>query len=181
LSALSGPLFLVFTPLTAQDAPDTLKVQSQLVVLDVVVSDKADNLVSNLNRDDFEVSENGVPQEVRDFEAPHKVDTIPIAAPTDKFGREDWGGAPLTMIVIDEMDTPFEETAYSRQEVDRYLKSQPSLLKQPTILLWLNDAGIHPVTGFSRNRDALIAAIDSHKAALPDKFNRGDDLHFPFR
>jgi VWFA-related protein len=77
------------------------------------------------------------------------------------------------MIVIDEMDTPFEETAYSRQEVDRYLKSQPSLLKQPTIILWLNDAGIHPVTGFSRNRDALIAAIGSHKASLPDKFSRG--------
>jgi hypothetical protein len=37
----------------------------------------------------------------------------------------------------------------------------------------LNDAGIHPVTDFSRNRDALIAAIDSHKASLPDKFNRG--------
>jgi hypothetical protein len=60
------------------------------------------------------------------------------------------------MIVIDEMDTPFEETAYSRQELDRYLKSQPSLLKQPTILLWLNDAGIHPVTGSSRNLLKLV-------------------------
>ncbi len=169
----SAPLLLGFTPLSAQNLPDTLKVQSQLVVLDGVVTDKAGNLVSNLNRDDFEVLENGIPQEIRNFDAPHRVDTIPVDAPKDKFGREDWGGAPLTMIVIDEMDTPFEETAYSRQEVDRYLKSQPSLLKQPTILLWLNDAGIHPVTDFSRDRDALIAAIDSHKASRPDKFNRG--------
>jgi len=168
-----GSFLLGFTPLSAQDAPDTLKVQSQLVVLDVVVTDKSGNLVANLNRDDFQVSENGVRQEIRNFDAPHKLDTIPVAAPTDKFGRENWGSAPLTMIVIDEMDTPFEETAYSRQEVDRYLKSQPSLLKQPTILLWLNDAGIHPVTGFSRNRDALITAMDSRKASLPDKFNRG--------
>jgi hypothetical protein len=71
------------------------------------------------------------------------------------------------------MDTPFEETAYSRQKVDRYLKSQPSLLKQPTIILWLNDPGIHPVTSFSRDRDALITAIDAHKPSMSDKFNRG--------
>jgi VWFA-related protein len=143
------------------------------VVLDVVVTDKAGHLVTHLTRDDFSVSENGVAQDILNFDAPHEVDTIPVKASKDRFGREDWGNAPLTMIVIDEMDTPFEETAYSRQEVDRYLKSQPSLLKQPTIILWLNDSGIHPVTSFSRDRDALIRAIDSHKASLSDKFNRG--------
>jgi VWFA-related protein len=174
LSGMTGGLLLfVCMPLSAQDVPaTTLKVQSQLVVLDVVITDKAGNLVTNLSRDEFKVSENGVLQEIRNFDAPHKVDMIPVTAPKDKFGRENWGDAPLTMIVIDEMDTPFEETAYSRHEVDRYLKSQPSLLKQPTIILWLNDAGIHPVTGFSRNRDALIGAIDAHKASLPDKFTR---------
>ena len=59
-SAIAGSLLPGFTPLSAQEAPGTLKVQSQLVVLDVVVTDKAGNLVSNLNRDDFEVLENGV-------------------------------------------------------------------------------------------------------------------------
>jgi VWFA-related protein len=174
LSGLAGLFALAGTPLQAQDLPSTtLRVQSQLVVLDVVVTDKAGNPVTNLSRNDFEVSENGVRQEIRNFDAPHTVDTIPVTAPRDKFGRENWGGAPLTMIVIDEMDTPFEETAYSRQQVDRYLKSQPSVLKQPTIILWLNDAGIHPVAAFSRNRDALIGAIDVHKASLADKFTRG--------
>jgi VWFA-related protein len=174
LSAMTALLPLAATLVSAQDEPTTtLKVQSQLVVLDVVVTDKAGHLVANLSRDDFEVSENGALQQIRNFEAPHKIDTIPVTAPKDKFGRENWGDAPLTMIVIDEMDTPFEETAYSRQQVDRYLKAQPSLLKQPTIILWLNDAGIHPVTAFSRNRDALLAAFDAHKASIADKFNRG--------
>jgi VWFA-related protein len=173
LSGWTGPIAFPCTAVSAQDVPTTLRVQSQLVILDVVVTDKAGHLVTNLSRDDFEVSENGTLQEIRNFDAPHKIDTIPVTAPKDKFGREDWGTAPLTMIVIDEMDTPFEETAYSRQEVDRYLKSQPSLLKQPTIILWLNDSGIHPVTSFSRDRDALIAAIDSHKPSRADKFARG--------
>ena len=165
---------LYYPSVSAQDVPSTaLKVQSQLVILDVVVTDQAGNVVTNLSRNDFEVFENGIPQEIRNFDAPHKIDTIPITAPKDKFGRENWGDAPLAMIVIDEMNTPFEETAYSRQEVDRYLRSQSGLLKQPTIILWLNDSGIHPVTSFSRDRDALIKAIDSHKASLPGKFNRG--------
>ena len=161
-------------PVFAQDIPTaTLTVRSQLVVLDVVATDKSGRLVTNLTKDDFEVLENGAPQEIRNFDTPHAIDQIPITAPKDKFGRENWGEAPLTMIVIDEMDTPFEETAYSREEVDRYLKSQPSLLKQPTIILWLNDSGIHPITSFSRDRDALMTAIDSHKASLADKLNRG--------
>jgi len=172
-SGMGGLIPLLCPSVSAQDVTTTLRVQSQLVVLDVVVTDKAGNLVTNLSRDDFEVSENGVQQEIRNFDSPHKIETIPVTAPKDKFGRENWGDAPLTMIVVDEMDTPFEETAYSRQEVDRYLKSQPALLKQPTIILWLNDSGIHPVTSFSRDRDALIAAIDSHKASLAGKFNRG--------
>jgi VWFA-related protein len=171
ITAFLPPLCL---SVSAQDVPTTtLTVQSQLVVLDVVVTDKAGHLVTNLTKDDFAVSENGVPQNIRNFDTPHEVYTIPVTAPKDKFGREEWGDAPLTMIVIDEMNTPFEETAYSREEVDRYLKSQPSLLKQPTIILWLNDSGIHPVTSFSRDRDALMKAIDSHKASLADKFNRG--------
>ncbi len=171
---MTGLIPLLSTSVSAQGLPTTtLRVQSQLVVLDVVVTDKTGNLVTNLSRDDFKVSENGTPQEIRNFDAPHKIDTIPVTAPKDKFGRENWGSAPLTMIVIDEMDTPFEETAYSREEVDRHLKSQPSLLKQPTIILWLNDSGIHPVTSFSRDRDALIMAIDAHKPSMPGKFNRG--------
>ncbi len=174
ISGITWLIPLLCASVSAQDVPTTtLRVQSQLVVLDVVVTDQAGNVVTNLNRDDFDVSENGVPQEIRNFDAPHKINSIPITAPKDKFGRENWGDAPLTMIVIDEMNTPFEETAYSRQEVDRYLKSQPSLLKQPTIILWLNDSGIHPVTSFSRDRDALITAIDSHKASLSGKYNRG--------
>lgn len=166
-------LFLCASASAQEASTTTLKVQSQLVVLDIVVTDHAGNVVTNLGRDDFEVFEDGVLQEIRNFEAPHKIDTIPATAPKDQFGREDWGNVPLTIIVIDEMNTPFEETAYSRQEVDRYLKSQPRLLKLPTIILWLNDAGIHPVTALSRNREALIAAIDSHKPSLPYKFNRG--------
>src|ERR1700677_824142 len=90
IAGMSGLIPLLCPSTAAQDVTTTttLRVQSQLVVLDVVVTDKAGNLVTNLGRDDFEVSENGVQQEIRNFDSPHQVDTIPVTAPKDKFGRE---------------------------------------------------------------------------------------------
>ena len=174
-AGISISLTLAPLPSFAQDSssPSTLRVQSQLVVLDVVVTDAQGSVVTNLDRSDFSIYQNGAAQDIRNFDAPEKTSSIPEKAPKDKYGRDDWGNAPLTMFVIDAMNTPFEETAYSREEIDRYLKAQPALLKQPAIILWLNDAGFHPVTALSRDRDALISAIDSHKASLTGKLNRG--------
>jgi VWFA-related protein len=161
------------TALFAQNstAPATLRVRSQLVVLDVVVTDVKGNIVTNLTQGDFSIFENGVQEEVRSFDPP-KANTPPAEVLKDKNGHDHWGDASLTMIVIDELNTPFEQTAYSRFEVERFLKAQPALLGQPTIGLWLNDAGLHPLSGLTRDRDALLASIHSHQASLPNKMNR---------
>jgi VWFA-related protein len=170
-----------FTPAYAQEIPgipaSTIRVQSQLVVLDVVVTDEKGNVVTDLRREDFSVYENGVAQEVQDFEGPAQngagLLSLPEAAPRDKNGNANWGDAPLTILVIDALNTPFEETAYSRYEVARYLKAQPALLKKPTIALWLNDGGFHAISEFTRDRNALISVVDNHKGSLPDKMTRG--------
>jgi VWFA-related protein len=78
--------------------------------------------------------------------------------------------------VIDELNTPFEQTAYSRFEVERFLKAQPAVLREPTIGLWLNDAGFHPLSGFTRDRDVLSGSIHAHQASLPNKLDRSAAL-----
>jgi VWFA-related protein len=182
LANLSVCGFLTLSPAIAQEPQPSsgadFRVESQLVVLDLVVTDDKGNVVTNLGREDFSVYENGVPQDIRNFDLPakekEKLTSLPEIAPKDKNGNDNWGDAPLTILVVDALNTPFEETAYTRQQVDRFLKAQPALLKQPTIALWLNDSGFHPVVqGFTRDRNALMSAIDAHKASLPDKMNRG--------
>jgi VWFA-related protein len=153
--------------------PAVLRVESQLVTLDVVVTDTKGNIVKNLDRGDFSIYENGVEQEIRTFDAPQILNPLPERPPKDNSGRDDWGDAPLTMLVIDALDTPFTDLAYSRFQVDKYLKAQPVLLKQPTILLWLNDSGFRALTSFTRDRDALISTVDSHRGELPNKLERG--------
>lgn len=159
-------------------ASSTFQIESQLVLLDVVVTDENGKVVTNLRRDDFTVYENGIAQTIRNFDPPGeeraKVLALPATAPKDRNGHDNWGDAPLAILVIDALNTPFEEVAYVRNQVDRFLQAQPALLNEPTIALWLDDSGFHPVIpGFTRDRSALLAAIDRHKGSLPGKLMRG--------
>jgi VWFA-related protein len=162
---------------TAQQNPPAttpqIKVVSQLVVLDTVVTDRKGNIVSNLTKDDFTVYENGVPQTIRNFTAPADLPTVTDRPTKDRNGHDNWGTAPLTMIVVDEMDTPFEELAYARDCVRNYLKKQPAQLIEPTMLLWLNDDGFHPVTTFTRDRDSILVSLAKQPPSLASRLQRG--------
>lgn len=62
--------------LLAQDPPFTVRVDVSLVALDVGVTDALGRPVTTLVREDFQVLENGVPQEIRSFmpvETPYSV------------------------------------------------------------------------------------------------------------
>lgn len=50
-----------------QQSGETVRVETQIVQVDVVVTDKAGKLVSNLTRDDFQVYEDGKPQSLAFF------------------------------------------------------------------------------------------------------------------
>lgn len=182
LTTVAGVLVLVLVlpSVVGQDvsgiAMPTLRVESQLVVLDLVVTDRAGNIVTNLTRDGFVVYEDGVEQTIKTFETPQEKPVLPTVPPKDRNGHDDWGESPRTILVIDALNTPFAEIAYCRDQVERYLRAQPPLLAQPTIALWLNDRGFHPISSFTRNREALILAIDHHSASIPDNLTRGDLL-----
>jgi VWFA-related protein len=161
----------------AQDGPGNndsrIVVKSQLVVLDTVVTDRKGNVVTNLKRDDFQVYEDGALRTIRSFDPPADHPPISDVPVKDRNGNDNWGDSPLTMIVVDEMDTPFTEIAYAKECVERYLRSQPARLPEPTILLWLNDSGIHPITTFTRDRDIVLQAILKHPPSSASKLARG--------
>jgi len=150
------------------NAVTTLSVTSRLVVLDVVVTDADGKPVTGLNRDDFLVVQDGVEQKIRDFESPAD---RPVAAnvPTlDKYGRQDWGrGVPLTIFLLDELNTPFDEKAYSVENLRRYLLAQPEMLKSPAMLATVNYTGLNTLAGYTRDRNALLHALDKRPPALP--------------
>jgi len=150
----------------------TLHVQSQIVLLDVIVTDEKGGVVSNLDRDDFSVYENGVQQQIQNFEPPHEQGSAALQPIKDKYGHDHWGETPLTLLVVDALNTPFDEGAFARQQIDRYLKCQPATLKHPTIAFWLDDSGFRALTPFTLDRDTVLQAVDKHKASIPEKYER---------
>jgi VWFA-related protein len=179
LSLLSSLLLVLCASSFVQDATaqqtgsPQIRVTSQLVVLDTIVTDRKGNVVTNLTKDDFTVYENGVPQTIRNFTAPVDVSPVPDAPIKDHNGNDNWGAAPLTMIVVDEMDTPFSELASARDCVRQYLQAQPDQLPDPTLLLWLNDDGFHALTPFTRDRQAILRALAHQPPSLASKLARG--------
>jgi VWFA-related protein len=113
------------TPLVAQqsatDVPSlTLRANTRLVVLDVVVTDKKGQAITGLTADDFTVEENGKKQKVSVFLPPASTNrATPAAAPPGILSNrpENVGpsGVPI-VLVLDATNSPFEQQAYARSE-----------------------------------------------------------------
>src|SRR5579864_5293488 len=119
---LIGNLIAVPARLIAQqsaaDVPSlTLRANTRLVVVDVVVTSKKGQAVTGLTADDFTVEENGKKQKVSVFLPPAPANRIPPAStPPGIFSNrpENVGpaGVPI-VLVLDAANSPFEQQAYA--------------------------------------------------------------------
>jgi len=132
--------FVLAAPATAQTAApgapaDTtdLHARTQLVVLDVVVEDGNGQPVKGLKSEDFRVTEDKAPQEIRNFEefsapltsagAP-QMPKLPPGIFTDysPFAT----GGPLNILLLDALNTPLKDQNYVRAQLQQYVKhAQP--------------------------------------------------------
>jgi VWFA-related protein len=145
-----------------QKAPvPTLNVTTSLVLLDVVVTDKAGNPVTNLTRDDFVVYEDKVTQRMVSFEPPsaHTPPTETGSVPFNPDDPKSFGQSPVTILVLDELNTHFEDSSFAVRSVEQYLGSLPAVLAQPTTLMVVSENKFHLLQNFTRDRAALLKAL----------------------
>jgi VWFA-related protein len=172
LALLVLPLFVVATLPSQTPAPNatdlgtTLKSNARLVVVDVVVTDRNDEPVAGLHKEDFQVLENGKPQPVSVFEehtgaAPAAMKPSPL--PPNTFSNLPRADVPdtLNVLLLDALNTPIQDQSNVHQKMIRYL------------------AGIHPgtglaiftmglqlrlVQGFTSDPALLLAALNDKKS-----------------
>jgi len=158
-------------PATSPKGP-ALSVTVRLVVLDVVVTDAAGKPVDGLTAGDFQVFEDGKLQRIRSLEPP-STHTLPQA--TDAAGTSavfdpaqpaSFGRSPVTILVLDQLNTHFADSSFARRSLRDYLAGQPALLAQPTTLLSVGDNRFKLLQTFTRDRDALLHAL----AAAPTEY-----------
>ena len=141
------------SPVTGYTAP-LFNATTRNVVLDAVVADKTGNVVTGLTRNDFVVREDDTPQEIQSFDAV-----------TAGASRED--ASPHTILLVDELNTRFEDMAYTRYAVNRLLYHDGVKLNQPAALYILSNDGLHVLENYTRDPAAIDTALRSHGAALP--------------
>ena len=147
----------------------TIQVTSRLVFLDVTVLDKRGNpVVNGLSKDDFTITENKKPQRIFSFEAP-QVHTMEAAAGDDNPDGE----APVTIFVLDLLNSQFEDFAFIRYSVRKYLEAQPPELRSPAEMMVIGNDSLEVVQGYTRNKADLLFALDHIPAALPYKIMNG--------
>ncbi len=146
----------------------TLHVTTRLVVLDMVVVDKKGRVVKDLNRDEFKVEEEGQPQTILNFEqaGAHSPDgqlSIESTADLDRVAPR----APVNIILLDEFNTRFEDMAFARYSLKKFLDKQPDKLPAPTMLIAVNLEHFTVLRDYTQTKDDLIKALDHHFAAYP--------------
>lgn len=150
------------------DAP-TFRVTSRLVFLDVTVLDhKGHPVVKGLTKDDFTITEDKVPQRIFSFEAPESHVAFVNAEDNNPAGK-----APVTIFVLDLLNSSFDDFAYIRHSVRKYLMAQPAPLNSPAELLVLSNNSLEMLQGYTREKEDLLYALDHLPAALPYKEMNG--------
>lgn len=153
------------------DQPYTLKTTATIHILDIVVTDKKGKVYTNLKREDFTVYEDAVEQRIKSFEPPstHRMPegsglVVRSTADLPKIGT-----APVTILVLDDLNTSFENMAYARNRIQKYLEAQPPILKQPTTLLAATNTKFEVVKDFTQDRAELLTALHKYFPEYPWK------------
>ena len=173
---LAAPL-LAQTP-AAQETETpaaTLKITARTVLVDVVVTDKSNQAVSGLHREDFQILEDGKPQQITFFEPsfvaspddtsaatgrplpPNTFTNVPVVPPNNA----------VNILLMDALNTPEGDQSYVHKEMVRYLASIPPSVRIGVFLLSEKLRIIQGFTDDSAVLRATIARLAANPTASP--------------
>ena len=152
---------------TGANNPTTLKTKSQLVLVDVVVTNDKGAPISGLQKKDFAVLEDGKPQTISSFEEHHGAPITQIQLPP--LPPHVYTNFPLVqsadsvnIILLDALNTPARDQVYVRSQMLQYLKTIP---RGTRVAIFTLASQLRMLQGLTTDSTELLAALDSTKAA----------------
>ncbi|HUD23417.1 MAG TPA: VWA domain-containing protein [Acidobacteriaceae bacterium] len=145
----------------------TLRAFSNLVVIDVVVTDSSKNPVHGLKAADFTLMENGKPQTIRHFEE-HKlgpaVNQVALAPklPAGLFSNISPAptNGPVNVLLLDYLNTPLTVQPQARKQLLDYLDKAPAGTR---IAIFGMTTHLYMLQGFTSDMAVLKAALGAKK------------------
>ena len=150
-------------------ATPTIRVNTRLVLVDVVVTDKKGQPIPGLKANDFIVEENGKKQKIATFATPEDTSRAgAVALPPGIYSNAPENrapGGPITVFVLDAANTPFRDQAYGRLQMLKYVQEQTRSNRRVAIFTLTN--GLHVVQDFTNDPGLLAAALQKYKPQEP--------------
>jgi VWFA-related protein len=148
----------------------TIRANTRLVLVDVVVTDKQGKPVQGLHPEDFVVEENGKKQKVSTFSSSQEAAKVAAAPalPTGIYSnRPEYRspGGPVTVLLLDAINTPFKDQAYARSQMIKYVKEQIKPGERIGVFTLTNSLNV--LQDFTSDPQALLAALQSYRPQEP--------------
>jgi VWFA-related protein len=138
------------------------RAQTELVLMDVSVTDPKGAPVQRLQASDFTLSEDGKPQQIRVFEehasrtngtGKTEVASLPPGTYSNRLAATT--SEPLGILLFDLLNTPAQDQTYARAQMLQFLKAMP---KGGHLALFVLGTNLRMVQGFTEDPRALVAA-----------------------
>lgn len=175
-AALSAPAKPA-PPATAGDPSGpvtTFKTSTQAVIVDVVVTDSKGHPINGLHQQDFQVTEDGKPQNVRYFKevnatpptpaptaAPAPAPVKPPQPPANVFSNDAHAvdSGSVTLILLDLLNTPSADQQHAREQLINFLKTK-SKDSQFALCTLSSSRRLHLrlIQGFTPDENLILAA-----------------------
>jgi VWFA-related protein len=146
----------------------TIRAYSNIVVIDVVVTDSKGNPVHGLQKSDFTLLENNKAQSVRSFEehaaVPDLKVTPPPKLPPGLFSNRPPApvNGPVNVLLLDYLNTPLTAQPAARKQLIDYLDHAPAGTR---IAIFGLTTQLSMLQGFTSDMGVLKAALTSKKGA----------------
>ena len=184
MKRLSFTLFLLFlfsisafaqkpsaTPPVEDD--DVVRISTTLIQIDVVVTDKKGNQVTDLKPEDIEIYENGKKQEITNFSyifnksenksavlgRQNSIDKFSVPAPPAKLKLEQV--RRTYAIVVDDLGISFENIPAVRYSLKKFINEQ--MQEGDLVAIVRTGSGIGALQSFTSDKRQLLAAIEKIK------------------
>ena len=186
LGLVAACVFLPAVAISKQSTPQTLRVTTRLVVVNVVAHNEKGEPVKDLSRGDFTILDDGKPQQISVFSVERRevkhasVKPLPPNVFSNRIARDGSVPANVAAILFDGADTSFADSSFARSELAKFIRQMP--LGESVALYVLGPRGLSIVQDFTSDPSPLLEAIRGLRgyagaeSASPDE---GDDLSIP--
>lgn len=149
-------------------APPVLRTTTHLVQVSVVVRGKRNEPVDDLKKDDFTIYDNGQRQEIAAFSlesagiAPEeRKGTLPRNTFTNRAELRPKAPDSVTMILLDGLNTKFEDQVYAKEQLIRYLGQ---LQPVDRVAVYTLRRELRVVHDFTIDSSSILRALGKYKS-----------------